>query len=267
MATLPPEAAANGLENWWLARSPGRGSWLEPVKLQRKDGTTVALLLGAQRQLNRRHDLARVTGFLCALPEGLGAPPTDGTLAPALAADALAALAEAVLVADAQGQVSFINATASRLLRIAPEQAARPARPRGLSPRQPPSPAARATIRATAPSRPRARWAFAARTALDPGAGEAPVPVVWTARVCFGPAGRAQAVVIVFRDPDEMSLTPEELVKANRFESLGQLAGGIAHDFNNLLTTILGGISLAKDSRDYSAPRATPRRPAWPPRA
>ncbi|MBL4689128.1 MAG: hypothetical protein JKY37_31335, partial [Nannocystaceae bacterium] len=34
--------------------------------------------------------------------------------------------------------------------------------------------------------------------------------------------------------------------------SLGALAGGIAHDFNNLLTTILGGVSLAKDNHDAS---------------
>jgi hypothetical protein len=61
--------------------------------------------------------------------------------------------------------------------------------------------------------------------------------------------------VIVFRNPDEMGMTPEELIKANRYESLGLLAGGIANDFNNLLTTILGGLSLAKDSRDPSGPR------------
>jgi signal transduction histidine kinase/ActR/RegA family two-component response regulator len=40
--------------------------------------------------------------------------------------------------------------------------------------------------------------------------------------------------------------TEDELIKANRLESVAVLAGGIAHDFNNMLTAILGNVSLAK---------------------
>src|SRR3954468_5186825 len=34
-------------------------------------------------------------------------------------------------------------------------------------------------------------------------------------------------------------MTPADLQRNSRMESIGQLAGGIAHDFNNLLTVIL----------------------------
>jgi CheY-like chemotaxis protein len=38
----------------------------------------------------------------------------------------------------------------------------------------------------------------------------------------------------------------QELIKAQKLESVGVFAGGIAHDFNNLLQAIIGNISLAK---------------------
>lgn len=52
--------------------------------------------------------------------------------------------------------------------------------------------------------------------------------------------------VLAFRDITEQSRMEEELLKADKLESLGLLAGGIAHDFNNLLTGILGNIGLSK---------------------
>src|SRR5579884_962905 len=56
--------------------------------------------------------------------------------------------------------------------------------------------------------------------------------------------------VIASRDITEHRRIEEELLKAQKLESIGVLAGGIAHDFNNLLTAILGNISLSKMSTD-----------------
>ncbi|HOC38753.1 MAG TPA: PAS domain S-box protein, partial [Thermodesulfobacteriota bacterium] len=53
-------------------------------------------------------------------------------------------------------------------------------------------------------------------------------------------------VVLVFRDVTEKQKLELEILKAQKFESLGILAGGIAHDFNNILTAISGSITLAK---------------------
>jgi PAS domain S-box-containing protein len=53
-------------------------------------------------------------------------------------------------------------------------------------------------------------------------------------------------IVISIQDITEKCKIEEEMMKRQRFESIGVLASGIAHDFNNILTAILGNISLAK---------------------
>ena len=55
-----------------------------------------------------------------------------------------------------------------------------------------------------------------------------------------------ERILSVIRDITKKKKAEDELIKAQKLESLGVLAGGIAHDFNNILTVIIGNISLAK---------------------
>ncbi len=49
----------------------------------------------------------------------------------------------------------------------------------------------------------------------------------------------------IIRDISSRKKAEKEVLRAQKFESLGVLSGGIAHDFNNLLTAIIGNINLA----------------------
>lgn len=65
-----------------------------------------------------------------------------------------------------------------------------------------------------------------------------------------------KALQIIVRDISERKKMQEELLRAQKLESLGVLAGGIAHDFNNILTGILGNLSISRLQVDPGHPVA-----------
>ncbi len=254
LRTLPLDETVGGVQAYFLAQHPSQVAYFDTLRLRHREGREVLVYACVARQISRRKELQRVLGFAVPLPEGLSADGVPAEASLGLTAAQLAVLfaevQEALLIADAGGQVIFLNPKAEKLLgrtsaqcvgqetwevfRLVHRESGQPGE----------SPVAKALMSGEA-------TALNTEFALEVGHAKT-VPVAFSTRAVIDSAGKPAGAVLVFRNPDEMTLTPEELVRANRFESLGKLAGGIAHDFNNLLTTILGGVSLAKDARDES---------------
>jgi PAS domain S-box-containing protein len=57
---------------------------------------------------------------------------------------------------------------------------------------------------------------------------------------------QAVHIIINSRDNTERKRMEEDILKAQKLDSLGVLAGGIAHDFNNFITGVLANIELAR---------------------
>lgn len=76
--------------------------------------------------------------------------------------------------------------------------------------------------------------------------GGAKVHVLLTAIVVRDERGRPMLFNGSMRDITEKKQLEQQLMQAQKLESIGTLAGGIAHDFNNLLAMILGTAELIK---------------------
>ncbi len=73
------------------------------------------------------------------------------------------------------------------------------------------------------------------------------------AEVNFDDNGEPVRMIGTVHDITERKHMEEELIKAQKLESVGILAGGIAHDFNNLLSIVMGNISLARSHTEENS--------------
>ena len=69
----------------------------------------------------------------------------------------------------------------------------------------------------------------------------------------FTQADGERLIIANARDLSERRALEEELLQAQRLDSLGRLAGGVAHDFNNLLTGMLAHAEFARDGAEDPA--------------
>lgn len=70
---------------------------------------------------------------------------------------------------------------------------------------------------------------------------------VTSVSVIRGDDGQPKKLMAMLQDVTELRRAQNDLVRAQRLESLGVLAGGIAHDYNNILTAVLANVALARE--------------------
>jgi signal transduction histidine kinase/ActR/RegA family two-component response regulator len=73
------------------------------------------------------------------------------------------------------------------------------------------------------------------------------IHLIANGRPLHDPSGAPKGAVVVYRDVTEAKETERLLRQAQKMDAIGQLTGGIAHDFNNILTVIMGMIEIVAE--------------------
>lgn len=72
-------------------------------------------------------------------------------------------------------------------------------------------------------------------------------------RRTLDPDGKSWCAEVMVEDVTERKTLEKQLVQAQKFEAIGQLAGGVAHDFNNMIGAILGWADLGIEETELGS--------------
>jgi PAS domain S-box-containing protein len=162
----------------------------------------------------------------------------------------LNAIADAVLAADAHGRLSRTNPAATELCGVSAEDAGgQPLRDLvrfvSASRREPLPHPVDQVIESRAVVEIAEDVLLVQRDGAERRVSAVAAPILDTSQAVAG-------VVLAIRDVTESARLAEQLRRAQRLESLGQLAGGVAHDFNNILQVLKANISFLEEDRTIS---------------
>ena len=79
-------------------------------------------------------------------------------------------------------------------------------------------------------------------------------PIRDSQRNIVGVMGALRDITEQIEKEKEYKKTQEQLIQAQKMESIGRLAGGVAHDYNNMLGVIMGYTELARDRLETNHP-------------
>jgi len=68
-----------------------------------------------------------------------------------------------------------------------------------------------------------------------------------------GPGRLTDCIEVIVEDITENTALEKQLVQAQKFEGIGQLAGGIAHDFNNMIGAIIGWADIGVEETEHGS--------------